>query len=134
MPMSKPWRCAGCDNLISVPDEALQRPLDTCLVCGNRELYRKKDFPQWLGQGILVAAFLASIPTYYYYQIWWTWALLLGSALLDGLLYLMVGDVIVCYRCDAYHRGFPPCENNKPYELSIAERYRQERLRKEQLK
>ncbi|HMC88193.1 MAG TPA: hypothetical protein VKI17_01535, partial [Gemmataceae bacterium] len=50
-----------------------------------------------------------------------------------GLLYLWVGDVIVCYRCQAHYRGCESGPKHKPHELGIAERYRQERLRREQL-
>ena len=60
------------------------------------------------------------------------WAILLGSAAIDGLVYLIVGDVVVCYRCAARHRGVPSRAFD-PHELAIAEKYRQERIRKEQL-
>src|SRR5688572_31686672 len=36
-----------------------------------------------------------------------TWVILIGTALFDGVLYLVVGDVVVCYRCNAHHRRFP---------------------------
>jgi hypothetical protein len=47
---------------------------------------------------------------------------------------LLVGDVVVCYRCEAHYRGFTATDAHKPFEISIGERYRQERMRKEQLK
>ena len=40
---------------------------------------------------------------------------------------------IVCYRCHAHYRGFAASAEHKPFELTIHERYRQERLRREQL-
>jgi hypothetical protein len=49
------------------------------------------------------------------------------------LLYLVVGDVLVCYRCGAQHRGVAPSPAHQPFDLGIAERYRQERIRREQL-
>jgi hypothetical protein len=107
--------------------------LPVCAVCGCHELYRKKDFPHALGMGILVTACLASTLTYWLYDKVLTWAILLGSAAFDGLLYLWVKDVVVCYRCDAHHRGLPLNEAHKPFELTIHERYRQERMRREQL-
>ena len=62
------------------------------------------------------------------YRPSWAWAVLLGSAAFDGLLYGLVGDVVVCYRCGAQHRGLgSSC--NRPFELTIHERYRQERIR-----
>jgi hypothetical protein len=107
--------------------------LHRCGICGNHELYKKKDFPHWLGLTVLTAACLTFMVASLIYHQWWGWAILIGSALFDGLLYLLVGDVVVCYRCAAEYRGFPPDSAHKPFELGIAERYRQERLRREQL-
>lgn len=112
------------------PDAALP----VCLVCDNHELYKKKDFPHTLGMAILVVACVMSFFTYGLYEKWLTWALLIGTALFDGLLYLWVGDAIVCYRCDSHYRGFQSSDCHKPFELTIGERYRQERIRREQLK
>jgi hypothetical protein len=108
--------------------------VQTCLLCGNHEIYKKKDFPHRLGVAILTAAILASVVTYYLRYVWATWAILIGSAVVDGLLYLLVGDVSVCYRCGAEYRGFAGNPEHKPFELGIGERYRQEKLRREQLR
>jgi hypothetical protein len=120
--------------LLSFPSAPVDETLPACLVCGNHELYKKKDFPHWLGMTILVSACVVSVFTYGWYEKWLTWAILLGSALVDGLLYLWVGDVVVCYRCLAHYRGLPAKSPHKPFELGIAERYRQERARRELLK
>jgi hypothetical protein len=104
-----------------------------CLICGNPELYKKKNFPHWLGLSILVVSCLAFMVLELLYHQWWAWAILLGSAVFDGLLYLWVGDVVVCYRCHAHYRGGMPVPALQPHDLGIAERYRQERLRREQL-
>jgi hypothetical protein len=45
-----------------------------------------------------------------------------------------VGDAVVCYRCHAHYHGFAPTAAHKPHELTIAEKYRQERLRREQMR
>jgi hypothetical protein len=126
------WQCPRCDHLLQLP--AVDPSLPTCAVCGSGELYKKKDFPHSLGMGLLVLACLASTVTYWLYDKWLTWAILIGSAAFDGLLYLWVKDVIVCYRCGAHHRGVAANAEHKPFELTIHERYRQERLRREQLK
>ncbi|MCI0461688.1 MAG: hypothetical protein L0Z62_32455 [Gemmataceae bacterium] len=104
-----------------------------CVVCGNKELYRKKDFPHGLGLAILIGACIASAFTFAWYEKWLTWAILLGTAAFDGLLYLLVGDVVVCYRCQAHHRGLGPGADHPPFELGTGERYRQERIRRQQL-
>jgi hypothetical protein len=127
------WQCPACDHLLPSPAGSLGGGLPTCRICGNPELYKKKDFPHWLGLTILTAACLTFGVANLIYHQWWGWAVLLGSAVFDGLLYLLVRDVIVCYRCGAEYRGLPPDLAHKPFELGIAERYRQERLRREQL-
>lgn len=126
------WQCPECQHSLHLdpPDAALS----ACRICGNHELYKKKDFPHGLGMAILVLACAASFVTYNWYEKWLTWAILIGTAVFDGLLYLWVGDAIVCYRCNAHYHGFPAASGHEPHELTIGERYRQERLRREQLK
>lgn len=126
------WRCDACDHCLQLEARS-QAPLEVCAVCGSRELYKKKDFPHTLGMAILIVACLASFVTYGWYEKWLTWAILIGTAVFDGLLYLWVGDVVVCYRCEAQYRKFVPSPTHKPFDLGIAERYRQERIRREQL-
>jgi hypothetical protein len=96
-------------------------------------LYKKKDFPHWLGLSILGVACLIFIILHAMYRQWLAWTFFIGSAVFDGVLYLAVGDVIVCYRCGAEYRGVKAGSDHKPFELGVAERYRQERLRRRQL-
>src|SRR6266849_6759947 len=93
----------------------------------------KGDCPHWLGLTILALACLAFLWAHWRYDPLMAWIILIGSAAFDGLFYLWVGDAIVCYRCGAEHRGFIPGPEHKPFELTIAERYRQERLRRMEL-
>jgi uncharacterized protein (DUF983 family) len=126
------WQCPSCEHRQHF--ERADPALPECAVCGNHELYKQKDFPHRLGLFVLVGAFVLSVFTYGWYAKWLTWALLIGSALFDGILYLWVGDAYVCYRCHAYHKGFPAASSHGPFELTVGERYRQERLRKEQMR
>ena len=126
------WQCGACDHRLHLP--AADKELPTCLVCGNHELYKQKDFPHWLGMTILIVALVLSTLTYYSYEKWWSWSFLIGSAIIDGAMYLMVGDVVVCYRCQAHFRGFTPTTAHLAFEIAIGERYRQEKIRREQLK
>jgi hypothetical protein len=105
--------------------------LHACAVCGNHELYKKKGFPHWLGLSVLTLACVSFLVLNYYRLQWWAWGVLIGSAVLDGLLYLAVRDVVVCYRCGAQHSGIGR-SGNSPFELTIHERYRQERLLQEE--
>jgi hypothetical protein len=133
VPSATEWQCPGCDHLVRLHDTAADPAVPACAVCGNAELYKKKDFPHGLGMAVLVAALVASTVTYWHYNKVLTWAILLGSAAFDGLLYLWVKDAVVCYRCGAHHRGIVAGEAHHPFELTIHERYRQERLRREQI-
>jgi hypothetical protein len=132
-PLPADWSCPTCDHVTALQPAPEDGRVRHCLVCGNRELYRKKDFPHGLGMAILTLACLASAVTYALYYPGWTWAILIGSAVFDGILYLWVGDVLVCYRCGAQYRGSAAEKEVEPFELEIGERYRQERLRREQL-
>lgn len=133
VPGQTSWKCPGCDHLLRLPEEPPSQPLSHCQICGNPEVYRKKDFPHWLGLSLLTAACLASVIPHWLYMPWLTWTILIGTAIFDGLLYLIVGDVVVCYRCQAQHRGLEVTDSYKPFDLGIGERYRQERLRREGL-
>jgi hypothetical protein len=133
VPGPTPWQCPACEHLLALGGE-VDPALPACVICGNPELYKKKDFPHSLGMTILVLACVLATITYARHQFWATWAILIGSALFDGLLYLWVKDVVVCYRCNAHHRGIVPGPEHKPFELTVHERYRQERLRKAELK
>jgi hypothetical protein len=128
-PLPTAWQCPHCEHRVQLNEVG---DLSACALCGNQELYKKKDFPHWLGMSILTVACAAFLLLNAFRLQWLAWAILLGSALFDGLLYLWVGDVTVCYRCAAHFRGVPSARQ-KPYDLGIAERYRQERIRLEQL-
>lgn len=123
------WQCSGCDH--SLHFEPVNE-ISTCPVCANAELYKKKDFPHWLGLTILAGACIGFLVFQGLYIPSIAWSLLLGLAVADAALYLWVGDVFVCYRCHAHLRGELPADA-KPYDIGIAERYRQEQIRKSSL-
>jgi hypothetical protein len=131
LPGPRDWKCDYCDHLLDLNEEFQEN--SPCVVCKNTELYRKKDFPHGFGLLILTIACAASFITYAYYEKWLTWAILIGTAVFDGLLFLWVGDAIVCYRCNAHYRGLKRSKTIAPFDLGIGERYRQERIRHEQL-
>jgi hypothetical protein len=127
------WLCPRCHHVVTMARD-LDQTLSSCIVCGHQHLYKKKNFPHWLGLTILLVACLTFLWAHGVYQPWVAWTILLVSAAFDGLFYLWVGDAIVCYRCGAEHIGFAAGPAHEPFELTVAERYRQERLRREQLR
>ena len=132
-PGATSWQCPACDHALAVPAAPAGDRLETCAVCGNHEFYKKKDFPHWLGLTILALASLGFALGHLVYRPEVAWAVLIASALFDGVLYLAVRDVVVCYRCGAHYRGLATGPAHQPFELGVAERYRQERLRRQQL-
>lgn len=113
-----------------MPADAFEQgKLARCIVCPSHELFIRKDFPQRLGVTIVILGFVASSIAWYFYQIVLTFAILFATALCDVLLYVLVGGVLVCYRCHAHYRGVSPSGEHAGFELETHERYRQQAAR-----
>ncbi|GAC1319605.1 MAG: hypothetical protein NVSMB14_16430 [Isosphaeraceae bacterium] len=99
-------------------------------------MYIQKDFPQGVGLAIVVGGFAISTIFWYFYMPIATLGILLATAALDLLLFYLVGDVTICYRCLCQYRGTGSNPNDlySAFDLGIGERYRQERLRIEELR
>ena len=118
--------CAKCHQKIAIPAEAITgHRLNHCLVCPSIDLYARKDFPQKLGVGLVVLGFIGSSIAWANYQVLWSFAILFGTALLDLLLYIVMGESLTCYRCNAQYRGFEEIELHGGFDLETHERYRQ---------
>lgn len=129
--------CPGCAQPRGLRHEAVEGGgLTHCAWCGTDDLYLQKDFPQGLGLAIVIAGFAISTVFWYYEMPIPAYLVLLASALLDMVLYYRVPDVTICYRCLGQYRGAGanPAGRFRPFDLAIGERYRQERLRAEQLR
>ncbi|MBX3442580.1 MAG: hypothetical protein KF774_09230 [Planctomyces sp.] len=101
-----------------------------CLACGNEDLWRQKDFPQAAGLAVIAVQIAVSTTFWYLHRPIWTYITLAAFAVLDMLLFALLPDVLVCYRCRTRHRmaaGEPSRHGSFDHER--AERYRQERLR-----
>jgi hypothetical protein len=110
--------------------------LDACPFCATEDLYVQKDFPHALGLAIVVAGFGASTVFWYFYRPISALGALLATAALDVVLYYLVPDVTICYRCLSQYRGpgSNPGGRYHSFDLAVGERYRQERLRIEELR
>ncbi len=108
--------CPGCGmrHVLRVgADTVAARRVDRCLRCGLDRLYVQKDFNRKLGLGVFAVAALLSVPT---------WGLsLLVATLVDCGLYYLLGDVSICYRCLAQHRGFVKNPAHGAFDLHVAE-------------
>jgi len=99
--------------------------IERCLVCPSSELFARKDFPQKLGVALVVIGFVASSVAWANYQVFWTFAILFATALVDLVLYLVMGESLTCYRCHAQYRGAQEIERHGGFDLETHERYRQ---------
>ncbi|MGD9853928.1 MAG: hypothetical protein AB7U20_03165 [Planctomycetaceae bacterium] len=125
-------RCPNCDWSRAVTAEkiAVASP-SCCVVCGTRDLWRQKDFPQSIGLTMVAAGAVFSSIAWYYHRPVWALGILLAFAAVDLLLYAFMPDVLVCYRCRARHSGGDLSEH-PAFDHETAERYRQEQLRLEE--
>jgi hypothetical protein len=130
-------RCARCECEHALhPELVAGGELHGCPWCATTDLYIQKDFPQGLGLLIVIVGFVISTVFWYFERPFFTYLVLLSSALLDLILYYKVPDVTICYRCLSQIRGpgSSPGAGFQPFDLSIGERYRQERLRIQELR
>jgi hypothetical protein len=103
-----------------------------CLICGCRELFVRSNFPQKLGVAIVVTGVVASSVAWYYHMRFVTLGILFATALIDVVLYLLVGTLSQCYRCHAEYRGLEDPEQHGAFDLETHERFRQQAARLEQ--
>jgi hypothetical protein len=102
-----------------------------CAVCGNADLWRQKDFPQSLGLALVAAGAVLSSIAWYFHWPQTALGLLMAFALADMLVFMLMPDVLVCYRCKARHRAVASSTAEHPaFSHETAERYRQEELRR----
>ena len=125
--------CATCARQSSIlAPEYEDGRLRRCLVCPSNELFVRKDFPQRLGVAIVVTGFVASCVTWANHHVLATFAILFGTALIDVVLYLVMGDMLECYRCHAQYRGIPDLDEYERFDLEVHERHRQQKHRLEE--
>ncbi len=94
--------------------------LDGCPACDYHTLCIQKDVNARVGVLAVVVVFggllLGGVP------LPWMFAILLPMALLDWLvLRLLVKRLLICYRCKAQYRGFPPGPRCRPFDLATWE-------------
>jgi len=126
--------CPDCHAVLQIPSGAVEWRADgkegrarvqRCLVCPSGELFARKDFPQRLGLAIVVAGFAASCVTWGMRLLVPTFAILFATALVDVVLYLLMPECLVCYRCGARYQGDGVGDDAEGFDLEIHERHRQ---------
>jgi hypothetical protein len=102
-----------------------------CRVCGCEDLWRQKDFPPALGLAFVATGGLLSTIAWAWHEPIWALGILMVFALVDGLLYTFMSDMLVCYRCRARHRKTELDENHIAFNLELNERYIQMKKRQD---
>ena len=111
----QPQPCENCgtDNAVAAP--RADAIIDRCAACGHDQLYFQKDFNRKTGIALVVVG-AVFVP--------WTWGLsLLAVTILDYAVWRVVKDVIVCYDCQAVHRGYPKNPRLEPFDLATHDRH-----------
>ena len=122
--------CRYCQAVHRIQPHAIEPGnVVRCAICPCEELFVRKDFPQRLGLIIILIQIISSSSTWYFHMIYWTFAILGASALLDFTLYMWIGNVLQCYRCQSQYRGIEGLEERDAFSLETHERYRQQEAR-----
>ena len=126
-------RCAQCGWQRPVPKELIVDDAPVrCLVCDSPDLWRQKDFPQSVGVLCVAAGAILSSIAWYYHEPVWALGILMAFAAADMVLFVVMPDVLVCYRCRARHGGVKLTHEHETYDHETGERYRQEAIRMRQ--
>jgi hypothetical protein len=122
--------CDACRWSRNVPaDDRESAAPRRCLVCGCDDLWRQKEFPQRVGLAMVALGALLSTIAWAYHMPATALGVLLGFALVDLVLFTVMKDVLVCYRCHARYRDVVFRDDHPRFNLETAERYRQEAAR-----
>lgn len=98
--------------------------VEHCAICNCPSVYLQKDFNRNFGFGIIVVtAIICMIMALQFNWVWQAYTLLFAVVAADMLLYKLLPDVIICYRCHTQYRGFSRSPAAAPFELGLAEKY-----------
>jgi hypothetical protein len=104
--------CGAEASVVAPPENAI---VGRCAACAHEQLYFQKDFNRRTGIALVVVG-AVFVP--------WTYGIsLLAVTILDYIVWRVVKDVIVCYECQAVHRGYPANLELKPFDLVIHDRH-----------
>lgn len=122
--------CAHCGQQATVPPGSIENnEVKRCLVCPSTDLFVRKDFPQGLGVAIVTVGLLGSCIAWAYFQLYLTFAILFATALIDVVLYVVVPNALMCYRCGAIYRGAAEIDRHGSFDLETHEKHRQQKIR-----
>ena len=109
-----PRPCESCGAPSEVTAPPSDARIERCAACGHEELYVQRDFNRATGIALVVLG-AAFVP--------WTYWPLIGITVLDYVIWRVVKNVIVCYGCQAVHRGYRENREIKPFDLATHDRH-----------
>jgi hypothetical protein len=113
-------QCAADIPLDLASHVGAEGTLDGCPCCEYHTLFIQKDVNNKLGVILVAIVFLGLLVARV--ALPWLVGILLAFTLLDVvLLRLLVKRLLICYRCKAQFRGFPPGEHCRPFDLATWE-------------
>ncbi|HXK08583.1 MAG TPA: hypothetical protein VMT70_02955 [Vicinamibacteria bacterium] len=115
--------CPRCGQAIALSwTESLRAGLevDECPLCRGRDHYVRKDLNRSLGLASVVVVGLVSAGLLWSGRTLLAYGVLGALALLDLVIYGLMKDVTVCYRCQAEFRGSYR-RTASPFDLHTAE-------------
>jgi len=107
--------CESCGEASSVTAPDAGTLIGHCAACGHDQLYFQKDFNRTTGVTLVAIGAILAPFTYF--------ISLAAVTVLDYVIWRMVKNVIVCYECQAVHRGYPQNPAIKPFDLVIHDRH-----------
>jgi hypothetical protein len=79
--------------------------VDRCPVCSGADFYTRKDFDPKLGLTVVIIGAATSAGFYWFGRDLIAYGILASAALVDLVVYQMLKEVTVCYRCHTEFRG-----------------------------
>lgn len=125
---SGPIKCGRCGTEIPLDLSAAVRndtAVDRCPVCRGADFYIRKDFDPGLGVAFVATGAIISALFFWYRHDFIAYGILAAAALTDLIVYRMLKDVTVCYRCHSEFRGKYP-RTAKGFDLHTADVLEQE--------
>ena len=114
--------CPDCGSrtFFAAPPGNPDAPIDRCLTCGGPHLFLQKEFPRRLGLGIAILGAGLFLVLMGLERIYLGFAVLLGVALVDALVYRAAKMLTVCYHCRTEYRRHPVNPRHEGYDPKIA--------------
>jgi len=119
-------RCAACGAKTALALSSSlrdQHVVDRCPACQGEQFWVKRDFNQRAGLAIVIGGAVLALFTFWLWGAVAFYAVLFLMAAIDAVLYLLLPEIAICYRCQAVFRGFLRNPRHEAFDLHVAEQY-----------